>query len=237
MPGPFCFSPLAWPTVLGLLDFANEWIKTGGIIALAVIIFAETGLLIGFFLPGDSLLFFAGFLASDAAFEQFGEHYMPSLWVVMLVTSVAAILGDQVGYMIGNKFGPRIFDKPKSRLFDPKNVRKAEVFFEKHGSKTIVLARFVPIVRTFVPTVAGVSSMHYRTFVTYNVLGGVLWACGFTTLGYFLGEIDAVKNNIEIAAVVIVLVSVTPIAIEFWKHRKARIAEMNAAVGDDATDA
>lgn len=238
MPGPFCFSPLAWPTVLGLLDFANEWIKTGGIIALAVIIFAETGLLIGFFLPGDSLLFFAGFLASDAAFEQFGEHYMPSLWVVMLVTSVAAILGDQVGYMIGNKFGPRIFDKPKSRLFDPKNVRKAEVFFEKHGSKTIVLARFVPIVRTFVPTVAGVSSMHYRTFVTYNVLGGVLWACGFTTLGYFLGEIDAVKNNIEIAAIVIVLVSVTPIAIEFWKHRKARIAEMNAAVGDGpATDA
>lgn len=233
MPGPFCFSPLAWPTVLALLDFANEWIKTGGIIALALIIFAETGLLIGFFLPGDSLLFFAGFLASEAAFEQFGERYMPSLWVVMLVTSVAAILGDQVGYMIGAKFGPRIFDKPKSRFFDPKNVRKAEVFFEKHGSKTIVLARFVPIVRTFVPTVAGVSNMHYRTFVTYNVIGGVLWACGFTTLGYFLGEIDAVKNNIEIAAIVIVLVSVTPIAIEFLRHRKARIAEMNAAVGDE----
>ena len=229
MPGPFCFSPLAWPIVLGLLDFANEWIKTGGIIALAVIIFAETGLLIGFFLPGDSLLFFAGFLASDAAFEQFGEHYMPSLWVVMLVTSLAAILGDQVGYMIGNKFGPRIFDKPKSRLFDPKNVRKAEVFFEQHGSKTIVLARFVPIVRTFVPTVAGVSSMHYRTFVTYNVIGGVLWACGFTTLGYFLGEIDAVKNNIEIAAIVIVLVSVTPIALEFWKHRKAAKADTTEA--------
>jgi len=219
--------------VLALLDFANEWIKTGGIIALALIIFAETGLLIGFFLPGDSLLFFAGFLASEAAFEQFGERYMPSLWVVMLVTSVAAILGDQVGYMIGAKFGPRIFDKPKSRFFDPKNVRKAEVFFEKHGSKTIVLARFVPIVRTFVPTVAGVSNMHYRTFVTYNVIGGVLWACGFTTLGYFLGEIDAVKNNIEIAAIVIVLVSVTPIAIEFLRHRKARIAEMNAAVGDE----
>ena len=233
MPGPFCFSRLAWPTVLALLDFANEWIKTGGIIALALIIFAETGLLIGFFLPGDSLLFFAGFLASGAAYEQFGEHYMPSLWVVMLVTSVAAILGDQVGYMIGAKFGPRIFDKPKSRLFDPRNVRKAEVFFEKHGSKTIVLARFVPIVRTFVPTVAGVSSMHYRTFVTYNVIGGVLWACGFTTLGYFLGEIEAVKNNIEIAAIVIVLISVTPIAIEFFKHRKARIAEMNAAVPDE----
>jgi membrane-associated protein len=218
--------------VLALLDFANEWIKTGGIIALAVIIFAETGLLIGFFLPGDSLLFFAGFLASAAAYEQFGEHYMPSLWVVMLVTSVAAVAGDQVGYLIGNKFGPRVFDKPKSRLFDPNNVRKAEVFFEKHGSKTIVLARFVPIVRTFVPTVAGVSSMHYRTFVTFNVIGGVLWACGFTTLGYFLGEIEVVKNNIEIAAIVIVLLSVTPIAIEFFKHRKERKAEIAEALGE-----
>ncbi len=219
--------------MLGLLDFANEWIKTGGIFALAAIIFAETGLLIGFFLPGDSLLFFAGFLASGAAYEQFGERYMPSLWVVMLVTSVAAVLGDQVGYMIGKKFGPRIFDRPKSRFFDPNNVRKAEVFFEKHGSKTIVLARFVPIVRTFVPTVAGVSSMRYRTFFTYNVIGGVLWACGFTVLGYYLGEIDVVKNNIEIAAIVIVLVSITPIAIEFMRHRKARLAEVNAAVGAD----
>jgi membrane-associated protein len=216
--------------VLALLDFANEWIKTGGIVALAFIIFAETGLLIGFFLPGDSLLFFAGFLSSAAAYEQFGEHYMPSLWIVMLVTSIAAVLGDQTGYLIGNKFGPRTFDKPKSRLFDPMNVRKAEVFFDRHGSKTIVLARFVPIVRTFVPTVAGVSSMHYRTFVTFNVVGGVLWACGFTALGYFLGEIEVVQNNIEIVAVVIVLISVLPIAREFFKHRKERIAEMNAAV-------
>ena len=228
MPGPFCFSRLACCTVLALLDFANEWIKTGGIIALAAIIFAETGLLIGFFLPGDSLLFFAGFLASGAAYEQFGEHYMPSLWVVMLVTSVAAVVGDQVGYFIGQKFGPRIFDRPKSRFFDPNNVKKAEAFFEKHGAKTIVLARFVPIVRTFVPTVAGVSSMHYRTFFTYNIIGGVVWACGFTTLGYYLGEIEAVKNNIEIAAIVIVLVSVAPIAIEFWKHRRAAQRETSA---------
>ncbi len=219
--------------MLGLLDFANEWIKTGGIIALAAIIFAETGLLIGFFLPGDSLLFFAGFLASSAAYEQFGEHYMPHIWVVMIVASLAAVIGDQVGYIIGNKFGPRIFDRPKSRFFDPKNVRKAEVFFDKHGSKTIVLARFVPIVRTFVPTVAGVSSMHYRTFFKFNVIGGVLWACGFTLLGFYLGEIEVVQNNIEIAAVLIVLLSVTPIAIEFLRHRKERLAEMNAAVPDD----
>jgi membrane-associated protein len=207
--------------VLALLDFANEWIKTGGIVALALIVFAESGLLIGFFLPGDSLLFFAGFLASGAAVEQFGERYMPSLWVVALVCAVAAIVGDQVGYLIGKRFGPALFARPKSRLFDPAHVTKAEAFFERHGAKTIVLARFVPIVRTFVPTVAGVSSMHYRTFVTFNVIGGVLWGAGITTLGYFLGEIDAVKNNIEIAAVVIVAVSVLPLVLEFVKHRRS----------------
>lgn len=207
--------------MLGLLDFANDWIKTGGWIALAAIVFAESGLLIGFFLPGDSLLFFAGFLASDAAFEQFGEHYMPSLPVVAAVCAVAAIVGDSVGYAIGKRFGPTLFDRPRGRFFNPENVRKAEVFFARHGAKTIILARFVPIVRTFVPTVAGVSSMHYRTFITYNVVGGVLWGAGVTTLGFFLGEIDLVKNNIELAAIVIVLVSVLPIALEFVKHRRA----------------
>lgn len=221
MPGPSCFWPVGLPLVLGLLDFANEWIKTGGIVALALIVFAESGLLIGFFLPGDSLLFFAGFLASGAAVEQFGERYMPALWVVALVCAVAAVLGDQVGYLIGKRFGPALFQRPKSRLFDPAHVRKAEAFFERHGAKTIVLARFVPIVRTFAPTVAGVSNMHYRTFVTFNVVGGVLWGAGVTTLGYFLGEIDVVKNNIEIAAIVIVAVSVLPIVFEFVKHRRS----------------
>ena len=201
-------------------DFANDWIKTGGWIALAAIVFAESGLLIGFFLPGDSLLFFAGFLASDAAFEQFGEHYMPALPIVAGVCALAAIAGDQVGYLIGNKFGPSLFDRPQSRLFNPANVAKAEMFFAKHGSKTIVLARFVPIVRTFVPTVAGVSNMHYRTFVVFNVVGGILWGAGITTLGFFLGEIDAVKENIEIAAIVIVAISVLPIAFELLKHRR-----------------
>jgi len=215
--------------VLALLDFANDWIKTGGWIALAAIVFAESGLLVGFFLPGDSLLFFAGFLASDAAFEQFGERYMPALPVVAVVCALAAIAGDQVGYIIGKKFGPSLFDRPQSKLFDPKNVAKAERFFAKHGSKTIVLARFVPIVRTFVPTVAGVSSMHYRTFITFNVIGGVLWGAGITTLGYFLGEIEVVKNNIEIAAIVIVAVSVLPIALELWKHRRAKAAAALAA--------
>ena len=181
--------------MLGLLDFANKWVERGGLIVLAIIVFAESGLLIGFFLPGDSLLFFAGFLASDA-----GGHNLPALPWVALTSAVAAIVGDQVGYLIGSKFGPALFKREKSRFFNPEYVDKAEAFFAKHGSKTIVLARFVPIVRTFVPTVAGASRMNYRTFITYNVIGGVLWGAGVTTLGYFLGEIDAVKNNIELAA-------------------------------------
>ncbi len=209
--------------MLGLLDFANKWVEKGGLFVLALIVFAESGLLVGFFLPGDSLLFFAGFLSSEA-----GGNLLPSLPWVALTCALAAIIGDQVGYMIGNRFGPKVFDRPKSRFFDPVYVTKAEAFFDKHGSKTIVLARFVPIVRTFVPTIAGASSMHYRTFVTYNVLGGVLWGAGITTLGYFLGSIEVVKNNIEIAAIVIVGVSVLPVAIELWRHRKAAKAAVAA---------
>ena len=205
--------------MLGLLDFANKWVERGGLIVLAIIVFAESGLLVGFFLPGDSLLFFAGFLASDA-----GGHHLPALPWVALTCAVAAIVGDQVGYMIGNKFGPALFRRQKSRFFNPEYVDKAEAFFAKHGSKTIVLARFVPIVRTFVPTVAGASRMNYRTFVTYNVIGGLLWGAGITTLGYFLGEIDAVKNNIELAAIVIVAISLLPIALEWRKHRKRAAA-------------
>lgn len=217
--------------MLALLDFANKWVESGGLIVLGAIVFAESGLLAGFFLPGDSLLFFAGFLASEAG----GEH-LPALPWVVLTCVVAAIAGDQVGYMIGTKLGPALFKRKESRLFHPENVAKAEMFFEKHGSKTIILARFVPIVRTFVPTVAGASKMHYRTFVTYNVIGGLLWGAGITTLGFFLGEIEVVKENIEIAAVVIVLVSVLPIAIEFLKHRKAKAAA-TASADSAAVDA
>jgi membrane-associated protein len=219
------------PTVLGLLDFANKWVEKGGLVVLAAIVFAESGLLIGFFLPGDSLLFFAGFLSSEA-----GGHLLPPLPVVAITCAAAAILGDSVGYAIGHKFGPSVFDRPKSRFFNPEYVVKAEAFFAKHGPKTIVLARFVPIVRTFVPTVAGAGKMHYRTFLTYNVIGGVLWAAGITTLGYFLGEIEVVKNNIEIAAIVIVGVSVLPIAIEFLRHRKAAKAAASAAASSASTD-
>lgn len=201
--------------MLALLDFANDWVRRGGLVVLGLIVFAESGLLVGFFLPGDSLLFFAGFLSSSA-----GGSVLPALPLVAAVCVVAAIVGDQVGYFIGNKFGRALFERPRGRFFNPANVGRAEMFFDRHGSKTIVLARFVPIVRTFVPTVAGVSRMHYRTFVTYNVVGGLLWGTGVTTLGFFLGEIDIVKRNLEIAVVVIVALSLSPVLVEYLRHRR-----------------
>ncbi|MFM7045449.1 MAG: DedA family protein [Ilumatobacteraceae bacterium] len=203
--------------MLALLDFANEWVERGGLAVLTLIIFAETGLLVGFFLPGDSLLFFAGFLSSTGV--------LPPIQWVSLASVLAAVIGDQVGYSIGRTFGPSLFNRPKSRFFDPANVRRAEAFFERHGAKTIVLARFVPIVRTFVPTIAGVSNMTYRTFVTYNVIGGVIWGAGCTLLGYFLGEIEFVEKNFEIFAILIVLLSTLPIFLEFWRHRRRQRAD------------
>jgi membrane-associated protein len=193
----------------------EKLLEQGGLALLTAIVFAESGLLIGFFLPGDSLLFIAGFLSSTA-----GGSRLPPLPVVVLCVVLAAFIGDQVGYWFGKKVGPSLFDRPKSRLFNPDNVVKAHGFFEKYGPKTIVLARFVPIVRTFAPIVAGVGTMKYRTFVTYNIVGAALWGVGVTTLGYYLGEIDAVKNHIEIAIVVIVAVSLIPVAIELIKHRR-----------------
>lgn len=193
----------------------EQWLDSGGLILLAGIVFAESGLLIGFFLPGDSLLFIAGFLASEA-----GGRVLPPLPMVAGVTVIAAILGDQFGYWFGRRLGPTLFDRPKSRYFNPQHVVRAHKFFDRYGAKTIVLARFVPIVRTFAPIVAGIGTMKYRTFVMYNIIGGLLWGVGVTTLGYYLGEISAVRNNIEIAIVAIVVISVLPMLIELLKHRR-----------------
>ena len=143
--------------------------------------------------------------------------------MVALVAFVAAVVGDQVGYLIGRRLGPSVFTRPKSRLFDPDNVVKAQAFFDRHGSKTIVLARFVPVVRTFTPVIAGVGKMHYRTFIAFNVIGGFLWAIGVTTLGFYLGNISFIKNNIEFVAVLIVAISVAPMAIEYWRHRRRAV--------------
>ncbi len=200
--------------MLALLN-VEDLLANGGLLILGAIVFAESGLLIGFFLPGDSLLFIAGFLASSA-----GKNVLPPLPWVMLVSAATAIAGDQVGYLIGKKVGPAIFAKPKSRLFNPQHVVKANNFFQKYGARTIVLARFVPIVRTFAPVVAGVGDMHYRTFVRYNIVGGLLWGAGIPMLGYFLGQIDVVKHNIEIAIIAIVFVSLLPVIIELVNHRR-----------------
>ena len=200
--------------MLALFDI-EKWLDKGGLALAAAIVFAESGLLIGFFLPGDSLLFVAGFLSSGS-----GHHVMPALPVTAGVIFIAAVAGDQVGYIFGRKVGPSLFDRPRSRLFNPANVARAHAFFERRGPVAIVLARFVPVVRTFTPIVAGVAEMKYRTFVTYNLLGGFLWAVGVTTLGYFLGEIEFVKNNLEVAALVIVAISLLPVWIEYRRHRR-----------------
>lgn len=201
----------------------ESWLQSGGLFLLAAIVFAESGLLIGFFLPGDSLLFIAGFLTSAAGPEALGvkPDSLPSLPLVALVVALAAILGDQTGYMIGRKVGPNLFQRNESRLFKPSHVQKAHDFLEKHGSKTIVMARFVPIVRTFAPIVAGVSKMNYRTFVTYNIVGGIVWGVGLTTLGHYLGDISWVKDNIELASLGIVVISVAPMIVEVLRHRRA----------------
>jgi membrane-associated protein len=222
----------------GITDILRPewWFEKAGAAALPVvtaIIFAESGLLFGFFLPGDSLLFFTGFLTSSAAqneapFNEFATH-LPALPAVLVCLATAAIIGDQVGYVFGRKVGPALFNRPNSRLFKQENVGKAHVFFEKHGAKSIVLARFVPIVRTFTPIVAGIGEMRYRTFVTYNVLGGLLWAVGITLLGHFLGEIEFIRENIELAIVAVVLVSLLPLVIELIRGRRARHAARDAS--------
>ena len=205
--------------MLALLNFADDWIRKGGLLVLALIVFAETGLLVGFFLPGDSLLFFAGFLASAA-----GGRVLPGgLPVVAVVAFLAAVVGDQVGYLIGRRVGPSVFTQPRSRVFDPDNVVRAQAFFDRHGSKTIVLARFVPVVRTFTPVIAGDGRMRYRTFIAFNVIGGFIWAVGVTTLGFYLGNVTFIKNNIELVAVLIVAISVAPMAIEYWRHRRRTV--------------
>ncbi|MGX1271509.1 DedA family protein [Streptomyces phaeoluteigriseus] len=183
-----------------------------GIWGLLLIVFAESGLLIGFFLPGDSLLFTAGLLITSNQLD------FP-LWAAIVLICVAAILGDQAGYMFGKKVGPSLFTRPDSRLFKQENVTKAHEFFEKYGPKSLVLARFVPIVRTFTPIIAGVSGMRYRSFLIFNVIGGVLWGAGVTLLGSWLGNIDFVKKNIEPILLLIVLLSVVPIIIEFLRAR------------------
>lgn len=178
---------------------------------LFVIIFAETGFVFTPFLPGDSLLFAAG------AFAALGSM---NIYLLTLILCIAAILGDTANYWIGHFFGEKIIANPKVPI-NKEHIEKTEKFFEKHGGKTIILARFVPIVRTFAPFVAGVGKMHYGKFISYNVIGGVFWVILFTLAGYFFGNIPQVKENFEIVILAIIGVSILPMIIEFVRHRSS----------------
>jgi len=212
----------------------QKLIGWGGIPVMTLIVFAETGLLIGFFLPGDSLLFVAGFLASPAGEELAGKHLFSIVWLNVALIA-AAIIGDTVGYWIGNKAGPAIFNRPQSRLFRRDHLLAAHAFYEKHGGKTIILARFVPIIRTFAPVVAGAASMTYRRFVAYNVFGGIGWVMSMTLLGYYLGQIEWVQKNLEKAVIVVILLSISPMFFHYLSHRRQKARA--AALADSAAGA
>ena len=192
-------------------------VRVGGITAMALIVFAETGLLVGFFLPGDSLLVTAGVFAGT------GQLNIVTLNLVLIA---AAILGDTVGYWFGRRAGPALFKRPKSLLFNPAHLRRAHDFYEKHGGKTIVIARFMPVVRTFAPIVAGMGQMEYRRFLAFNVFGGIFWVTSMTLLGYFLGQIPGVREHIEIVILIVIFLSILPgiiaAGLEWRKKRAAR---------------
>ncbi len=191
-----------------------ELLRGVGYAGIATIVFAESGLLVGFFLPGDSLLFTAGFLASQGVFH--------IAWLATLCFG-AAVAGDSVGYAFGHRVGRRIFTKPDSLFFHRRNLLRAEDFYAKHGGKTIILARFLPVVRTFAPILAGVGSMTYPRFLAYNIVGGALWAIGLTALGYFLGSAipDVDRYLLPIIAGIIIL-SILPTAVHVLRHAEDR---------------
>ena len=205
--GPEWLNPETLLTTLGDIAF---WVVLG-------IIFAECGLLIGFFLPGDSLLFITGlFIASG--------YISINVWVACLLLFLAAVAGNAVGYGIGYQVGPALFKREDSRFFKKAYVEKTHAFFDKYGGRAIVLARFVPIVRTFITAIAGIGRMDFKRFMFYTAIGGLIWAGGVTLAGYFLGTIPFVKNNIELMLILIVVVSLIPIFLEVIKHRREKKA-------------
>lgn len=205
--GPEWLDPQTLITSLGDIAF---WVVLG-------IIFAECGLLIGFFLPGDSLLFITGLFISSGFISI-------NIWLACLLLLIAAVAGNAVGYAIGYKVGPALFKREDSRLFKKEYVDKTHAFFDKYGGRAIILARFVPIVRTFITAIAGVARMDFRRFMIFSAIGGIIWAVGVTLAGYFLGTIPIVKDNIETVLLLVVLVSVIPIVWEFIKHRREKRA-------------
>lgn len=201
-----------------LIDF----IKAAGVVGVALVIFAESGLLFGFFLPGDTLLFTAGLL-THAGFVPISIH------LLVLIVFIAAVAGDSVGYAFGNRVGRKLFNRPNSRLFKQEHLLKAEEFYKKHGGKTIIIARFIPAVRTFAPIVAGASNMAYAQFLTYNVVGALLWAVGITYLGYYLGawfeSMGLEVDHILLPLIALILfISVLPAIVHLARNKKQRDA-------------
>jgi len=203
-----------------LLDLASgrysldDLIRWGGYAVLVAIVFTETGLLVGFFLPGDSLLITAGLVAAAGGLN---------IWWLNGLLIAAAVIGDSVGYAIGARLGPRLFRRERSVLFNPRHIQRTRDFYARYGAKTIVIARFVPIVRTFAPVVAGVGEMPYRRFFFYNVVGGVGWVTSMTWAGYLLGQaIPDISSRIHIVVVIVVILSVIPIGVEILRERRRR---------------
>ena len=192
----------------------DDLVRWGGLAVLVAIVFTETGLLVGFFLPGDSLLITAGLVAAAGGLN---------IWWLNGLLMVAAVLGDSTGYAIGARIGPRLFTREKSLLFNPRHVERTRQFYARHGAKTIVLARFIPIVRTFAPVVAGVGQMQYRRFLLYNVAGGVGWVLSMTWAGYLLGRaIPNIDRYVHIIVLVVIVLSVIPIGVEILRERRRR---------------
>jgi membrane-associated protein len=200
--------------ILHLDTHLKELVSQYGVLTYGIlftIVFAETGFVVTPFLPGDSLLFAAGAIAALGSLN---------LWIVLLLLIVAAILGDTVNYWIGHFFGQKLVDNPKITFINQEHIDKTEQFFKKYGGKTIILARFVPIVRTFAPFVAGVGSMDYGKFIAYNIAGGILWVVIFTLLGYFFGNLEFIQKNFHYAIFAIIFLSVIPMAYEYIQHKR-----------------
>jgi membrane-associated protein len=197
--------------VSGFLD-PTHLINTFGLIGIMAILFAECGLLVGFFLPGDSLLFTAGLLVAGGL--------IAPLWVLLVALPIAAIAGNLVGWWIGRTAGPAVFDRPDSRLFKAHHVERARTFFERNGARTIVLARFVPVVRTVATVMAGAARMDFRRFALYSAVGGLAWTIGVTVLGFWLGHVAVVRDHVELFVLGVVVLSLVPVAIETLRHRR-----------------
>jgi len=195
---------------------------------LFLILFCETGLVVTPFLPGDSLIFAAGALAAATRHSTIGQM---NIWVLVVLIPIAAIVGDAVNFEIGKKFGEKLLSRFEGKIINRKHIAETEAFFARHGGKTILLARFVPFVRTFAPFVAGIGNMHYGRFARFNVVGGLLWSWGFLFLGFFFGNIPLVKNNFEIVIIGIVLISVIPMFVQLanskLKARRAQVSDGN----------